>query len=456
MRTRVERAVAAVFVMLAAGAAAAPTEVYRYEAAIDVQRTAPFIELPLPASAYAHAEQSGLADLRVVDARDRRVPFALIDPAPAPTVEASHAAALYRMPVHSGRAASAALDLTIDGERIDLRRLAPATAADAPADAWLIDLGERRTDQPAPQRVRLAWSGPPTFNAGYTLAGSDDLQHWHAGGSGQLIALQAAGTVLTQPDVVLPADAGRYLILRWLDPAAAPQLSGATAVALRADSNDAARTTELDLTGTADPASGALDVDLGAVLPVTSIDLRQGSTTAVTPVRLQSRQRADEPWHELASAVYYRIDRPEGTSISPPLRVQASLRYLRVLPDARAGTLDPATTRLQVRAALARVVFAAQGEPPYRLQAGSADAPAGALPIVSLVPVLADERGRFGAARLTAWRERPEAAEHAASAARMAALRTWGLWAVLLAGVAVLAWMVWRLAKSNAALARRP
>ena len=100
-----------------------------------------------------------------------------------------------------------------------------------------------------------------------------------------------------------------------------------------------------------------------------------------------------------------------------------------------------------------RWCFASSGQPPLRLLAGSADAPAGALPLATLVPQLDQERKRFGQARLGSFAEAPEVARAAERAVTEARLRLGLLWAVLLVGVAGLGLLVWRLAKSGSAAA---
>ena len=135
--------------------------------------------------------------------------------------------------------------------------------------------------------------------------------------------------------------------------------------------------------------------------------------------------------------------------VSPPLVLHAQLRYLRVRVDDRAAPLDPAATKLVVQASLARLVFANQGQPPFSLLAGSAEAAPGALPVSTLIPALEQERPRFGSASLGAWSEVSEVAKQLQDAQRRASWRPWLLWAVLLAGVAGLGLMVWRLAKGR-------
>ncbi len=100
-----------------------------------------------------------------------------------------------------------------------------------------------------------------------------------------------------------------------------------------------------------------------------------------------------------------------------------------------------------MQAPLARIVFAAQGQAPYALRAGAAKASASALPVATLVPALEDERARFGRAALGDWSEVAAVARAAERQTRLAALRPWLLWAVLLAGVAGLGFMVWRLTR---------
>jgi hypothetical protein len=66
------------------------------------------------------------------------------------------------------------------------------------------------------------------------------------------------------------------------------------------------------------------------------------------------------------------------------------------------------------------------------------------------VPQLDAERARFGRAELGAFTEVPAVAQQVARDEQLAAWRPKLLWAVLLAGVAGLGFMVWRLARGGA------
>ena len=71
--------------LCASGATSASAEdaIYRFNAPIEIQASAPFVRIAVPASAYAHTEQAELRDLRIVDAAGERVPFAIHQPFPA-------------------------------------------------------------------------------------------------------------------------------------------------------------------------------------------------------------------------------------------------------------------------------------------------------------------------------------------------------------------------------------
>ena len=468
---RCDRLLAALLALVAAAAspsAHADEPSYRFEAPIAVQRNAPFVELALPAAAYAHSRRQGndgsdggVRDLRIVDSRDERVPFAWLAPraGEARNSESLRDAVLYPLPARPLADGSwrAPIDIVVEGERINVRRLvARGTATDGAARSggWLIDTGERRADAAAPDQLRLAWSGPAEFSAAFDIATSDDLRTWRAGGVGQLLALQSASGALTQPNVLLPANGGRFVRLVWADAAAAPAVTGAQAVTTQRDTVALDAPTDLSFEGTS-PAKDAspavargVDFDLGGVLPLASIELQWTAGTHVAPVRVLGRNRADEGWRELGSAVFYRLDREGAVSNSPRWKLRTNVRYLRVTPDERAAALDPAQLRLRVQAELAHLVFATQGQAPYRVQVGAAQASSAALPISALVPSLSDERARFGNATLDDWTEIAAAARRDDAKQREAALRPWLLWVVLIAGVAVLGLMVWRLART--------
>ena len=450
-------------VLLAAAASAADEPAFRYAAPITVSSPGAFVQLPLPAAAYGRSASANLADLRIVDARGERVPFAVLAPRqPEPqTTEQQRDATLYPLPAKPAADGTwpAPIEVTVEGDRISVKRLAAGatTAPVAQSAGWLFDLGERQRDEPAPQSVRIAWSGPTEFTAAFRFDTSDDLRQWRSGGSGQLMALASPRGPLTQPTLVLGANPGRFVRLVWTDAATAPQVSAAKVIAAQHGSKVLDAPVIIVASPSAEPAGKtaadaasprALHFDLGGTLPITQLDLRWTSGTLVAPVRLQARDDAHEPWRELGAAVFYRLERGTEVASSPPFTITTDARYIRVLPDPRAAALDAAQTQLVVQAPLASLVFAAQGQPPYTLQAGAKVTAPSALPVATLVPSLDKERERFGSATLGQWSEESSVARAEQAQQQRAALRPWLLWSVLLAGVAGLGFMVWQLARS--------
>jgi hypothetical protein len=444
----------------------------RWRAPLSVSQPAPFVEVALPPSAYAHSEGRGLSDLRVVDAQGRRVPFALIPPtaASAPRVEQRSDATLYplprpasstpgTLPVDATASFASPVELVVQpgSGSVTVRPVGGgARVASVTSPGWLFDLGEPH-EGPAPQHLDLAWSGPAEFSIGYALATSADLRQWRAAGTGQLLSVTSSTGTLTQSRVDLPAEHARFVRLVWTGLGARPVLTGAQAVATLASRAVPDDLTTLEPAAIAAPAPSAvadaaarpsgLEVDLGGAMPVESAALRFRSGTHVAPTDVYGRDSAEGAWRLLVRGVFERVERGDGVATSSPLTIHDTVRWLRFSPDARATVLDPASVAVVLQVRPAHVVFAMQGDAPFALLVGSRNAAAAALPVETLVPVWRDERTRLGRASAGSWSEDAAAAKAAESSSRWARLRGALLWAVLLVGVAMLGAMVWRLTK---------
>jgi hypothetical protein len=443
----------------------------RWRAPLALSQPAPFVEVALPPSTYAHSEGRVLSDLRVVDAQGRRVPFALIPPlaASAPRVEQRSDATLYplprpatsapgALPVDATASYASPVELVVQPGTgsVTVRPVGGGPVVSATSPGWLFDLGAPR-EGPAPQHLELSWSGPTEFSIGYALATSDDLRQWRAAGSGQLLSVTSSTGTLTQSRVELPPASARFVRLVWTGLGARPVLTGAQAVATLASQAVPTDLTTLEPAAIAASAPAAvadaaarpsgLEVDLGGAMPVETVALRFRAGTHVAPTDVYGRDAADGAWRLLVRGVFERVERGDGVATSTPLTVHDTVRWLRFAPDARATALDPASVGVVLQVRPAHVVFAMQGDAPFSLLVGSRNATAAALPVETLVPVWRDERQRLGRASVGAWGEDAAAARAAESSSRWARVRGVLLWSVLLVGVAMLGTMVWRLTK---------
>lgn len=465
----------------------------RHRATVTIEQPAALVRLPLTPQVYAlsAAGVNELADLRVLDGSGQRVPFALLCPR-ADAVEQRQSwrdAKPWPLPprAKAGDELASPLQLSVEGGRLTVRPgNAVAAKAVATTPGWLIDLGERGKDQPAPSQLQLQWTGPAEFTASFNLEHSADLQRWASAGGGQLMALASGGAALTQPDVALPAGVQRFVRLVWRGEGPWPHIIGARVATpavqrtvldaphlLTLAPNAEPKGTHSDAHSQAPGAARALHFDLGAALPLVQLQLKLPGTR-VLPAQVQVRERVDERWMPLAGTVFYRLERAAAApassaesgaasaasiSESPPLTLHRRVRYVRLLADERAGAPSAEGVQLLAQVQLASVVFAAQGKPPYALLVGAEKAEVGALPLATLVPDAEQERERFGRASLGAFTEVAAAAAQARQDALKAQARPWVLWAVLVAGVGGLGLMVWRLvraAKADGAAPAQP
>ena len=401
--------------LAAASAAATP-----HRAPLQITQPAPFLTLEATAEAWQHSLASDLHDWQLLDAQGRRVPFALLPDELLATPEREL--------------------------RLAALPPAPTTAASAPpsrlAAGWLLDLGEPTQWRAEPRQLRLRWPADAApFQAGYRLETSSDLQAWQALGTGQLLGLRTTeGAPLTQPLVALAGRPQRYLRLVWDDATRAVQPDAATLL-----SQPAGVAPQQQLRSTSMPApdaEGGWVIPLGGPQPLLSLALTGTQGTWVLPLQVQTRSGPKSPWQTVVRSVFYRVDRgaaPADIAPSLPLNIGAS--ELRLLPP-RGSALPPADSlRLDWTVRVTRIVWAAQGEPPFSLQLGAAAPETGPRPLQDVVPDWAREQSRLGKSELGSFTAEPTAspAEPTLPPRRLL------LWAVLGVGVLLLAAVTWRL-----------
>jgi hypothetical protein len=407
-------------VLLAATSAATPVMAAPHRAPVQITEAAPFLTLDATAEAWQHSLGTDLRDWQLLDAQSRRVPFALLPD-----------------------------DLLAMPEReLKLFALPPPPAARAAASAppskapagWLMDLGEPANWPAEPRQLRLRWpADEAAFQAGYRLETSSDLQTWQWLGTGQLLGLRTAdGAPLAQPLVSLPGRPQRYLRLVWDDAARAVKPEAATLLAQPAGAapQQLVRTAALP----APDADGGWVIPLGGPQPLLSLTLAGSQGTWVLPVQVQTRSSAKAPWQTVARSVFYRVDRGSAAAdTAPALPLNLGASELRLLPP-QGSALPPADSLRLHWAVRTRLVWAAQGEPPFKLQVGATAPQAGPRPLADVVPDWSREQARLGRAELGAF------APQAATAAEPALPpRRLLLWAVLGVGVLSLAAATWRL-----------
>jgi hypothetical protein len=405
-------------------------------------------QLRLNAAIYRSAQDAGLRDVTVIDARGEEMPAALLP------VDAAPAAAprRQRLPVFAlpAGAAPANGDLQLIAERDAsgaVRRLEGRFATGAAAGAggsWLIDasaLGDR------PRALWLDWDGNTPVQARLRVEGSDDLRDWRVlAADATVMALDNQAQRLQQRRIALDEGA-RYLRIVPVSGA----LPALRAVDAELDGVAAPLQSQwLELPGTAQDK--AVLYALPGRFPVTQVDVSGGQAEAVEWI-VESRDADDAPWLRRAGPwLAYRLGAGNAAA-SPPQQLSAPVRdrQWRLLAAQGRSTARPT---LRVGYQPERMMFLAQGQPPYAVVAGSARVQRGDAPLASMLQALRRERG-------AQWQPAPASiAAQAQPLAGDAALqpaatprdwKRWLLWGLLIGGAVLVGGFAVSLLRSPAA-----
>ena len=433
-------------------------QAYAYRMALTMAPGAAFYRLEVPLAVHQGASRSDLADLRVFNGADEPVPFGFSIGTAAATATPLQA----KLPIFPLRSSAAtgnagALEMRVrqgpDGTLVSIdSRGAPHGAGPQQAvSGYLIDAsGNRR----AISEFTLDWASTDAgVNTRVGVEASDDLKSWRTVVAGApLLDLQFAGQRLRQQGIALERVQARYF--RLLFSGASVMLSGVTAT-LVPDTPEAQRRT-IPATGRALPGQpNDFQFDLGAALFVDRVAFELPQVNAVTPVVLLARDQQSESWRVVTSTVVYRLADAAGETRSPPLSIAATgSRYWLLRLNPAGGGIGSGELRMLAGHVPRHLVFVARGSGPFvlaygkRSRAGEKDLAASvALPLASLMP------GYQAGAELSL----PVAQTGAQMTANPEALqgtiadrfdpRRLALWSVLLAAVAALALMAWRLAR---------
>ncbi len=411
----------------------------------------PYVAVTLPPLVYRTVTSPALADLRVFDADGNVMRHALVLP-PARAAQAAspqdgdvHHLPLfpvYATPPRGG--ATTRLEIAADGSLV----ASSAGPPDVPSDvtAYVLDAAALRST-----RARLTLAAAPSADSvvPYAVDGSDDLVTWTPlVARARLVRLAHAGRAIVRDHVDVDVGQRRYLRLRWLAPAQAPRLEGVVARVLPPPVDRPLEALEL-----APEVAGAdtLVFDAGGHFALRELALEAVPNQLFTG-RLETATSDDGPWRRLGEDTWFAFDVAGETVRTPPqANAAARVRYVRFVASDGSRFVDggplPAL-RFGYRAHELRVL--AGGRPPYLLAFGSsavqrADAP----PPLPAPPGTGSGPGNDTAALIgTGSLGAPRTLGGTARLAPVPEPLPWrriALWGVLVAGVAGIGVLVWRL-----------
>lgn len=409
----------------------------------------PWYRLELPLALHFAARHADLRDLRVFNAEGEALAYALTL-GDTQSSEQRQQAAVKWFPLLGEVAASGAPAIRVQRSTSGtLVEVAPEEAGSATQvrRGWLLDASA--VDLPL-HRLQLDWSSDSDGFQRFSIEASDDLQHWSAWGEGSIARLSFANERIDQREVELPGRKARYLRLLWQAPQQAPTLLAANLISIRNSEQAPPLVWSAPLAAQGDkPGEYSWTLPLSLPLQRVRFSLPQANTLA--PVSLASRRDGKLEWQPLARGLLYRLPQDGREVRQDEIELYGTpVQQLRLQVDQRGGGLGPDAPHLQVALRSTQVVFLARGSAPYRLAVGRPGAQSAALPLGTLIPGY--EPARLASLGLaTAPQSVPAAVEAVAQQARSQAdWKRMGLWAVLLAGVALLGGMAFSLLRKPA------
>jgi hypothetical protein len=417
----------------AAGAADAPApEDFAVAFPVAVPTGATLVEVELDARVHRASTTSDLRDLRVFDADGRLLAQSLHRPGTsAPTPEP---VPFFALPEAAATATGGVrVEVARDGTVVSVDGEERAPASDAGPRRWLLD---RSGDRPAVDTLRFDWTPAPSgFVADVVVEVSDDLDRWRpVPVRGALAELERDGVHLRRDHLTLAAPTAANYLRVSLAGADVPVLTAVSVVAV-SDAAPSVRWTPLT------PASIAADgwwYDLGGPVPVDAVRVAASAGTHLFAADLAAAASPGDEAIALGRGAFHRAAVDGTTLVSDPVSVRIrNRRWLHLEPGAGAPPRAPA---LEVRYTPMLLRFVAEGAAPWQVavgRRGTAQADGtGAAALVRLAEDASPVRATLGAPVTLAG---DAAREPPASFGYL-------FWVALVLGVALLGWMLVRLA----------
>ena len=446
-------------ILRAAGAACAESpSSFAYGIPIRADGGESLYRLELPRAVYLGAVRPDLGDVRVFNGAGEIVPHAFL---PRVAVETQKRApvALRFFPLYGDDPGqvdglSLRVERNASGTIVQLDERA-RTQASKKLLAYLVDATELKDPLSA---LQMDVKGGGSYAASVRVEASDDLSGWRTLAAGApLVSLQHDGARLERSRVELVSTKARYLRIGW---AAMPQ--GTSLGALQAELGDtrvdASRKWEAVTGSAVSGKAGDYVFDTQGVFPADRVRLELPQANTVVQIQIFSRSRADREWRTVARATAYRLRRDGVEITSPDLSIgEDAERYWLLRVDQRGGGLGAGEPKLILGWVAHEIAWVARGSPPFTLAYGSRDAKPSAYAIEAVVPgyrgdadlsaKTASAGGEASVPVKAVAGESPAPLGGSIALEERIDVKRWLLWGSLLAGVALLGWMAWRLAK---------
>ncbi len=435
-----------------AGAFAEQPGDYTTQVPLTLSGEGPWYRLEVPMALRLATRFGDLRDVRVFNAEGQAQAYALTSGS-AERSETNIATAVKWFPLYS------AADAPAGAPSVRVQRTTAGTIVEVGPEAaagtggskqllrgWLLDASA--IDAPL-NKLSLDWTSEQDGFQRFSIEASDDLQTWTPWEDGQIARLAFADERIEQRDTSLPGQRARYLRLLWLAPEKAPVLISAELTSTT-HSSVVAPMSWSDPLPTSQVKADEYTLDLPVPLPLELLRVELAQANTLAPVSVSTRRDSKDSWQPLARGLLYRLPEKGKDVIHDELQLPGQwVQHLRLQVDPRGGGIGQAAPTVRIGLRSTQMVFLARGTPPYVLALGNTAGKANNLPLTTLIPGYDDKRlAALGVAKAGTPVAAPSAAQTASPAAGVDWQR-YGLWGVLLVGVALLVGMALSLLKAQ-------
>lgn len=292
---------------------------------------------------------------------------------------------------------------------------------------------------------------PQNWQARVSVLYSQDLQSWDTlNDDAPLMDLTSGSDRLLLDTIDLRynrlSPRARYLMLVFKDDAQPANLDLSAITGIEMSTNPLPRSHYVTLV----PAVKALseseaEYSWSSPQPFSRVSIKPAQSNAVLPLEIDYRSSTQDTWHPLGKQLVYSL----GGSVSVPLVLQGELiQAIRVkgINQQWSGMPPLVNGEREVR----KLVFNAQGSPPFMLVWGNKTAAAQAISLDTLIPpetnrwLVLPDAGTTSSVQTLGGRERLTATTEAEQSAMWQKVLLWALLIIGAGGLVLLALKVWR------------
>jgi len=425
---------------------------YAWRFPLRIERPAEFLAVNIPLEVYRAVSDPELRDLGIYNGEGQAVPR-IIQQAGEKIDDVEHSTPLGMVPlygelVESERRLRLLMQLNEAGTTLQFNSDLPAPAdLELELRAVIVDLRDREETLSA---LEFGWpTDLPGFIGTVFVQDSDDLAQWRRLADGTLADLEFEGTQIAQNRIVLPRETGDFLRITWRD---MPQHWRVDSIAgIRRERGADLEREWLTLEPIERSEDGREYVfDLAGYPPVDRVNLVLPGRNVVVRASVEYRLDSESGWARSLEGLFYRVSRNRSEAESAPARL-APTRGGQWRVKVHSGQASDGL-RLRVGWRPERLLFLAQGDPPFTLASGRAQDRVERFPQQRLLAdrgifSLLERSGEAGAASVGARLE-------GAGAMVMEGARTWTwrtvlVWIGLIAAVTFVGWLVWSLMRET-------